>query len=906
MARRRRVIGGIRALWHRKQVEGELDEELRSYLDIAADQKMAAGMSRPQALRAARLEMGSVEAVKDRVRDVGWESLVETFWQDVRYALRTLRKSPGFTTVAVLSLALGIGANTAVFTFLDALLLRPLPVSRPGELVALRPQPRGSFISFPMYLDLHAGQQVFTDVAATQGERAFRLTIPGAGGQSIELDNVPVGAATGNYFEMLGIRPAVGRFFMPDDDRGPNSSETMGSVIVLSDAFWSRQFGRDPHVLGRTILLDRSPCRVIGVAPHGFTGERVGSAPDAWVPLIPFNIPNNLEGRRGTFTAEIARLKPGVDRDQAQTVMTTLFQRLLTSEGIVQNGITGYGMVLEPAGAGIDSGVRFRYVTPLGIVMAIAMLVLLIACANVANLLIARGAWRQGELGVRLALGCGRGRLIRQLLTESLVLSAIGGASGVVVAYWGTQSLLRLVNAGPVPIRLDLTPDVRVFLFLTAVAVLAGVGFGMLPALRASRLDPSSSLRSARRGAGGVSGQRLSRILVTVQVALSLLLLVSAGLLVESFRNLHGIDWGFHPEQVVVFDLKHNPRTREPSALRGVATDIERRVRALPGVESASVSWILLFSTTDQRTALQIPGYVPPPEESARFSFIGENVVMVRYNPVSPKYFDTVGMTLIEGRGIEEHDRPGAPLVAVINESMARRYFGIAPAVGRTFVTVGPGGNVPVQVVGVVRDAKYNNLRDDVMPMYYAPIAQLPRELRGLEVRTRQPLPSLAGSVRQAIADVTKDVMIQRVNTLADQVDRSLAADQLMMRLSSFFGVVALLLACVGLYGVLAYQVAQRTPEIGIRLALGATGAGIVQLVLRETAAVVAGGIVIGLALALSTTRLLTSFLFGLTPTDPATLAFATAVLVACATVAAYVPSRRAAGVDPNVALRYE
>jgi predicted permease len=313
-----------------------------------------------------------------------------------------------------------------------------------------------------------------------------------------------------------------------------------------------------------------------------------------------------------------------------------------------------------------------------------------------------------------------------------------------------------------------------------------------------------------------------------------------------------------------------------------------------------------LFSTTDQRTALQIPGYVPPPEESARFSFIGENVVMVRFNPVSPQYFDTVGMTLIEGRGFEELDRPGAPLVAVINESMARRYFGMVRAVGRMFVTVGPAGNVPVQVVGVVRDAKYNNLRDDVMPMYYAPIAQLPRELRGLEVRTRQPLPNLAGSVRQAIADVTKDVMIQRVDTLADQVDRSLAADQLMMRLSSFFGVVALLLASVGLYGVLAYQVAQRTPEIGIRLALGATRAGIVQLVLGETAAVVAGGIVIGLALALSTTRLLASFLFGVTPTDPATLAFATALLVGSAALAAYVPSRRAAGVDPNVALRYE
>jgi predicted permease len=907
MAMLSRAIGGIRALLRRKAVEAELDEELRGYLDIAVGQKMATGMSRTQALRAARVEMGSVEALKDRIRDVGWESLVETLWQDVRYAVRALRKSPGFTAVAVASLALGIGANTAVFTFLNALLWRPLPVSRPWELVQLGTLPRRSFISFPIYLDLRAGQQVFTDVAATQFERLVRLTISGAGGQTIELDNVPVGPATGNYFEVLGIRPAVGRFFTPEDDRHPNSSETTGSVIVLSDAFWSRQFGRDPQVVGGTILVDRSPCRVIGVAPRGFIGERVGSAPDAWVPLIPFNIPNNLEGRRGTFTAEIARLKPGVDRKRAQTMMTTMFQQLLKSEGIVQDGITRYGIVLVPAGGGIDSGVRIRYVTPLGIAMAIAMLVLLIACANVANLLIARGARRHGEIGVRLAIGCSRGRLVRQLLTESLVLSASGAAAGIVVAYWGTQSLLQMVNAGQVPIRLDVTPDGRVLLFLTAVALLTGVGFGMLPALRASRLDPSPSLRGSGGGSGGVSRQRLSRVLVSVQVALSLLLLISAGLLVESFRNLHAIEWGFRPDQVAVFDLRHNPRNSEPSALAGVAADIERRVRALPGVESASVSWILLFGSRDQRTALQIPGYVPPPEDSARFSFIDENVVMVRYNPVSPGYFATVGMTLIEGRGIEEGDRPGAPLVAVINESLARRYFAAGRAVGRTFVMIaGPARRDPVQVVGVVRDAKYNNLRDDVIPMFYAPIAQMPRELHGLEVRTRGPLPALAGSIRQAIADVTKDVMIQRVVTLTDQVDHSLAADRLMMRLSTFFGMVALLLACVGLYGVLAYQVAQRIPEIGIRLALGATRAGIINLVLGETAAVVAAGIILGVALALSTTRLLATFLFGLTPRDPATVALATALLVGSAALAAYLPSRNAAGVDPNVALRYE
>jgi predicted permease len=903
-----RVIGGLRALFRKKQMEREMDEELHEYVAIAADKKIATGMSREEAIRAARMEMGGVEPVKDQIRDAGWESLVETVWQDIAYALRMLRKSPGFTAVAVLSLAVGIGANTAIFTLLNALIFRPLAVSNPDELVELKARPRGALISFPMYRDLRAGQHVFTDIAATQGERPFRVTIPGVAGQATELDNVPIAAVTGHYFSLLGVRPVAGRFFTPDEDRNPNSSETMGSVVVLSDAFWNRQFGRDPNVVGQTILLDRSPSRIIGVAPPGFTGERVGSAPDAWVPLIPFNNPNNLEGRRGTFTAEIARLKPGIAREQAQAMLTTMFQQLLTAEGIVQDDVTKYSIAVEPAGSGLDSGVRIRYLKPLRIVMAIAALVLLIACANIANLLIARGAMRRGEIGVRLAIGCSGPRLVRQLLTESLLLSAVGAAAGLVVAYWGMQSLLQMVNAGQLPIRLDLTPDLRVLAFLTAVALLTGVGFGILPALRATRVDPSSSFQGGRRGYTGGSKQRLSRVLVALQVALSLLLLISAGLLVASFRNLHGIDWGFHPEQVVAFDLQHNPRNRQPAVLARVAADIQRRVGEVAGVESASVSWILLFSTADQRTALQIPGYTPPPEESARFAFIGENVVMVRYNPVSPAYFGTVGMTLVAGRGLEESDGPDAPPVAVINESMARRYFGGSRALGKTFVLAGgpAGRNKPTQIVGIVHDAKYNNLREDVMPLYYVPIAQVPRELRGLVVRTRRPLAAIVGPVRQAVADVTRDIMIRQIVTLSDQVDRSLASERLMMRLAGFFGVVALVLACIGLYGVLAYQVAQRTGEIGIRLALGATPRAVVTLVVGETAYVVLAGIAVGLLLALGTTRVLSGFLFGLTPTDPGTIALAVGLLASSAALAAYLPSRRAAGVDPIVALRYE
>jgi predicted permease len=898
-----RLLAGLRAVYHRKRIEWEDDEELRRYLEIAADEKMADGISAEQAMRAARVQMGSVPAVKDRMRDVGWEWALETLWQDARYALRMLRKSPGFTAVAVLSLALGIGANTAVFTFLNALLLRPLPVHNPNELVQLKAP--GRFISFPMYLDLQAGQQVFTDIAATQGERPFRMTIPGASGGAVELDNVGVGAATGNYFSLLGIEPAAGRFFTPAEDRNANSSETAGSVIVLSHAFWQRQFGGDPLIIGRTVLLNRSTCVIVGVTPVGFTGERVGSQPDAWVPLIPFAVSNHLEGRGGTFTSEIARLRPGVAREQAEAMVTTLFRQLLQSEGIVK-GVDKHRIELLPANAGIDSGVRVRYVTPLRIVMAAAVLVLLIACGNIANLLFARGAWRHDEIGLRLALGCSRSRLVRQLLTESLMLSAMGAAAGIGVAYLGTQSLLGMVNFGQAPIRLDLTPDLRVLLFLVAIALVTGVGFGMLPAMRATRVDPSPTLQNGSRGhAGGLSRQRLSRALVVVQVALSLLLLISAGLLLESFRNLHRIEWGFRPEQVVVFELQHNPRNREPGTLAGLAADIQRRVTAIPGIESASVSWILLFSGMDQRSALQIPGHTPPAEESAQLSFIGENIVTARYNTVSPAYFATVGMTLIAGRAFDDRDGAGAPLVGIINESMERKYYGAGRAVGRTFVLAEPVGKErPVEVVGVVRDAKFDNLREETMPMYWVPIAQSPKELRGLEVRTREPLSALVGPVRGAIGGLTKDIMIRRVIPLSDQVDRTLSAERLMMRLSGFFGAMALLLACIGLYGVMAYQVAQRTGEIGIRLALGATKRRIVGLVLGETTSVIVVGILVGLLLASVTTRLLTAFLFGVGSTDPTTITVAVGLLVASATVAAYLPAHRAADVDPNVALR--
>jgi len=835
------------------------------------------------------------------------QRLEDEMFQDLRFGVRMLLKHKGFTAVATLTLTLGIGANTAVFTLINALLLRPLPVANPHELVVINARSQGtpSIISFPMYRDLRARQEVFTDIFASAGADFVRLTIPGVTG-TVEVDNVQTSLVTANYWSVLGVQPALGRFFTEDEDRIPNSSETAGSLAVLSFSFWERQFGRDPGVLGRTVLVDRRSCQVIGVAPRGFFGERVGAEPDLWAPIVSFSSRELLENRHGQFTTEMGRLKPGISREQAQAAMTLLFQQLVQAERTQappENpnrapAIRDYYIQLESGATGLGfNRLRQTFAQPLWIIMAIVAMVLLIACANVANLLLARAVTRQREISVRLAIGCGRFRLVRQLLTESLLLSTLGSAAGLLIAWWGSRVLLRMVDTGPAPLRLDLSPDARVLLFTVAVTALTSVGFGLAPAWRASGFDIASAMKDQARGASQRVRQRLGRTLVVVQVALSLLLLIGAGLLIRSLHNLRRIDLGFRPERVYLFHLAHNPSKDEPAALARVAREVRERVRQIPGVEQASVSWLMLFSQADVDAPLRIHGYTPAPDED----------VMTRFNPVSPGYFETIGMSLVAGRGIEERDTENAPQAAVINEAMARRYFPPGNAIGRTMeITVGRTSGKPIEIVGVVRDAKYNDLRAGTTPMFYISIQQLPRTLGTLEVRTREPIAALSASVRNALLEVTKDVMIRRVVPLSSQVDQTLAGERLITTLCAFFGALALLLASVGLYGVLSYAVAQRTQEIGVRMALGATGRNVLWLVMRQSLAVVLAGVALGLLLAWFGARLLARFLYGLTPTDPAAITLATLLLILVALLACYLPARRATRVDPLVALRHE
>ena len=899
-----RISSLLRNLFRKSAVERELDDELRAALDALADRHVAAGMTRAEALRAARMQLGGLEQVKEEVRDVRSGAQIEIAVNDVRYALRTLRKSPAFTAAAVISLALGIGANASIFTFINALLLRPLPVRDPSSLVEVSATRQGKFalLSFPMFRDMAQKQAPLTGIVATAGETPERVTIPSESGGGTEVDNVRISFVSGNYFSLLGVPPAAGRVFTEADDRDPDSAEKGGSVVVLSDGFWSRQFGRDPSVIGRTMLVGRTSATVIGVTPRGFVGEVIGDAADGWVPLTPWSSRDNLDNRLGTFTSYFGRLKPGVKQPEAAAQLSALFQQLARAEGI-QERPEEVTIALESAAAGLDFSLRRTYLKPLFIVMGMVALVLLIACANIANLLLARAASRSGEIGVRLALGCSRARLVRQLLTESALLSIAGAAAGLLLSGWASQSLASMILRSPVGLRLHLGPDIRVIAFLGGLAMLTTLVFGLVPALRATRVDLAPALKGLRRGGGTASRQRAARALVVAQVATSLLLLVGAGLLVRSFQKLHAQDFGFSTERVTIFSLAHGAADRSPAAMAAVERAARQRVLAVPGIESASFSGLLLFSGSDISTRFTIPDAPTQPG-------VPGSPMSARFNSVTPGYFETVGMKLVAGRSFEERDDDmAAPPVIVVNESMARQFVSerAEQALGKAIVIAGgPARNKRFEIVGVVRDAKYNDLRAGTKPMFYVPYAQMTRSLRALEVRSALPIAAIAGPVRAALSGASKEIMIRSVFPLAEQVDASLAAERLLLRLCVVFGALALTLACVGIYGVIAYSVTQRTPEIGLRVALGATPGAVMRSVLGDTLVLVVSGVALGIPAALLAGRLIVTFLYGLTPRDPATLLGATAILLGAATVAAALPAMRAARVDPNVALRCE
>jgi putative ABC transport system permease protein len=899
----RNLADGLRTLFSKKHAEQEMDEELRAYLDASVKEKTRAGMTADQALRAARIDMGSMEAVKDGIRSAGWETRVESLWQDIRYGVRMLRKNAALTAVVILTLALGIGANTAIFSLIDAVLLRFLPVQNPQELVRLqrrvpnRDEEAPSFTN-PTWEQVRDRQDILSGVFAWS-EDHFDLS---QGGAVNLVNGIWV---SGDYFRTLGIHPAAGRLLAnSDDQRGCEGA------AVISYAFWRDHFGGDERAVGAKLSLNNHTLPIIGVAAAGFYGMNVGSKFDVAIPICATAIFDNAKMSRITHRSwwwlNIAgRSKPGMEPAQIGSRLAVLSPAIFSSAVppawplVGQQIFMKYVLTLAPAASGI-SDLRREFERPLHILMTLVGVVLLIACANIASLMLARSAVRRREIAVRQALGASRPRLIRQLLVECLLLSLAGALTGLLLAHWASALLVRYLSTARDHVFLDLTLDIRVLGFTAAIAMVTGVLFGVLPAFRSTRISTASAMK------GGLAPDadravrfRAGKCMVAVQVALSLVLLVAAGLFLRSFQKLVKLDLGFDRDSVLL--VSANLKATHIAADRRLTTydEIETRLRPIPGVLSASRSYNTPISgfawngmvTSDAPNA-------PKGDDTLTY-----------FNFISPRYFGTLRTPLVSGRNFTDYDTKTAPKVAIINQTMARKFFPGLDPVGRTFQSDGLTGTPArvVQVVGVVKDAKYESLREDTHAMAFSPISQIPQldEHESFELRTASGASGIESAVQRAVAGVNKEISLD-FRTLATQVGDSIVRDRLLALLSVFFGALALLLAMVGLYGTFSYLVTQRQKEFGVRMALGARLKSIVGLVMREVAAVLAGGVAAGVCIALLSTGPLQKMLFELGARDTLTIIAAICVLSAVAFVAAYLPARRAARVDPMVALRHE
>lgn len=885
----------VRSLFQGRRVDEDLEAELQDHLERQIEGHRAAGLSPVDARAAALREFGNIAVIQEQVRDTRGLNLFEDTLRDLRYAFRSMRKTPGYTAVAALSLALAIGANTAIFSLVNVLMLRDLKVASPGELVEigrLAGTSRGNF-SYPIYERLRDQNTGLSGVFAMQSG-TVRATIGEAARQ-------PIGRyVSGTFFEVLGVPPAVGRTLVPDDDR-PGSQEG-STVTVIGYGLWQREFGTDPAVVGRTLLIDKVPFTIVGVLPRTFQGLIAGRPDDFFIPMASeprLRRRSWLGGRDFNWLTIAGRLKPGTSREAAKANLDVIFGRFLedwassTSDADAQRRIRAHRLTVDSARAGL-SAPRREFSRPLLLLMGAVSLVLLIACANVVNLLLARGMARGREIGLRLAIGASRGRLIRQLLTESAALGLIGGAAGFALATWGTRLIAAYMADGDPTISFDVTPDGRVLVFTAIISLGSALVAGLVPALRAARTNVTPGMGSDIRTANvSRTGTLWTRVLIGMQVALSLLLLTGASLLVTSLRNLREFDAGFDRNHVLLMGIDPAKGGYTGDRRLEYYRQVLERTRAAAGVRAAGLSLITPISGGGVDLSFSVEGR--PPEPGA----------IVYVNDASDGYFAAMGTALLLGRDFAPGDRPDSTPVAVINEALSRRFFRNGSPIGQR-VSVGNRGQL--EVVGVVANAKYMSLREEDHPTVYVHALQKIDEPWGLTlvVRTSGDPASLATPIRQGAQAVAGTVPISQPSTLSAQIDRSLVKERLMTRILSGFAAVALLLAAVGLYGVLGYAVTRRTNEIGIRMALGATRNTVLWSVLRESWTLVAIGVAIGVPAALALTRLLSSLLYGVTPTDPWVLAGAVSCLFLVALVAASQPAWRALRVDPLVALRYE
>jgi macrolide transport system ATP-binding/permease protein len=893
-------IHRLLGIFFKRGRERDLDEEIRSHLGMQVEENMRQGMSAEEARRAARLKIGGITQVKEVYRDRSSLPLVESILQDLRYAVRTLKKSPSFTIVTVLILALGIGANSAIFSLVDSVLLKMLPVKEPGQLYFIsNVAPNiganlGIAPPYPCFERFQNQNHSFTDLAAFSGFNP-KLKIDG------QLEEVRGQRVSWNYFSLLGVPALLGRTLTPADDSVLGHGGPDGVVAVISYNYWTGRFGQSPAVIGKKVQLGNRLVTIIGVTPPDFYGLFPGSEIDVSLPITVAGA-EMIPQKTSTWFRAFGRLKTGIPVEQARVELNTLFQTYLdelqmNAEWRRENFAR---IELVSASKGLDT-LRRQFSRPLQILMFIVAMVLLIACANVANLLLVRGTARRKEFAVRLALGASRLRLLRQMGAETFLLLASGGLLGLLIARWGAAFLMSYFGAGPNRLVVNLPLDYHVLLFTSGLALLTGSIFGLAPALKATSIDPNLALK-ASPGASTSSHSRFGKALVVVQVASSLLLLAGAGLFLRTLHNLKNLDAGFQPEGVLTIRVNPEDTVYQGAHLTNLWKDVLARVERLPGVRSASLSSLSPLDRNSRGVMIEVTGFTPRSQRDQN----------IRLSQVSPRYFQTFGTALLQGRGFTDADNERSPKVALFNEAAARFYFGDRSPLGEQIrFDYDPRYQQPpppYEIVGVVKDSRYKNLREPDERRIYLPISQPFDGLGGLTLAVRaegKPV-ELINAISNELHAAGSGILLTNIATLSERVDQSLLQERLVVTLSLIFSLLALLLASVGLYGVMAYDVARRTTEIGIRTALGASARQVEWLVLRETLWLVGIGVMIGLGAALGATRLIQSLLFDVQPHDPLTIGLAVLVLLAVGAVAGYLPARRASRVDPMVALRHD
>jgi predicted permease len=905
----------LRRLFARRRLESDLDKELRFHFETQVAEKMQSGVAESEARRLTRLEFGGIAQIKEDCRESRGTLWLEYLMQDVRFGLRQLRKAPGFTSIALISLALGIGANTAIFTLVNAILLRPLPVQKPSELVLFGdgrfqgltlgvPDGRVTLFSYSFFHDFRRQATSYAGIAAVNSNQfASKASIAGSGYQTTHIDLV-----SGSYFSVLGVPAFLGRTIVESDDGASGA----GTVAVASYTWFQRHFNGDPSAIGKTIRIQSHDYTLVGVARPGFSGVSVGQSTDLWIPLsMEAEISPGQNGLANKFFQSlqlIGRLKPDVKPAQASAETNLLFKQIMRDYLSPQpsqkhlDDIAHASVELTPGSRGV-SPLRMAFSLPLKILMTIVALVLLIACANIANMLLARGVARTREIAVRMALGASRGRIVFQLLIESFLLSVTGAVAGIALAWKASGLLLQMASPGPDPVPLNLAPDLPVLAFTLGLTVLTALLFGCLPAFRATGFEFTPALKDGR-GSSSVSARgALARSLIVGQIALSVLLLVVAGLFVRSLIHLTSIDTGFDRHNVLVFsmdsstaDLPHHT----PDEIRSVRLQeqIESRVQGIPGVESDSFAFFT-FNQGSWSDIVLFQGVQRTPQ----------NADQVFFNIVGNGFFPTMGIPLLTGRTFTAQDTQNSPKVAVINESMARLFFPNGSAVGHRFA-LGETPDHPgeIEVIGVVKDAKYTSLDEGSLMAAYFPCTQNVGFYGNFAVRyaagaNRR---EIVARVRSSIAEINPNILVNGVSSLDEQVNQSIATQSLVARLTSFFGIIAVFLACIGIYGLLSYSVARRTSELGIRLALGAQSRMLLWLILRESLVLLAIGLAIGVPVSLGSTRILKSLLYQLSPLDPMAISAAIVAVAVMTIAAAWLPARRATKINPIQALRAE